>query len=129
MDIRIRYSETDQMGVCYYSNFFVWFEMGRTEYFRALNLPYTLFEEQGLFLPVGEAHCHYHKPVRYDDIITVKAWISKMRRSSFHFSYTITKKDEATIVADGYTVHVFVNRSMKPQAIPETVRNVVEVVS
>ncbi|MBU1863321.1 MAG: acyl-CoA thioesterase [Candidatus Omnitrophica bacterium] len=127
-DIRIRYAETDQMGVCYYGNYFVWFEVSRTEYFRELGFPYTEYEKKGIFLPVGEAYCRYHKSLKYDDLITVTVWISKLKRTSMQFSYIITKKGEKEPVAEGHTTHVFVNRDMKPCRIPEEIRKNITVV-
>ncbi len=129
LEIRIRYAETDQMGVCYYSNYLVWFEMGRTEYFRSLGLVYTEFEKKGLFLPVGEVYCRYHKPLRYDDLIVVRTWIKKIGRTSMQFAYKIMKKGESEIIAEGYTTHVFVNKDMKPCRIPNEIRENVQVVS
>ena len=128
LEIRIRYAETDQMGVCYYSNYLVWFEMSRTEYFRALGLVYTEFEKNGLFLPVGEAYCRYHKPLRYDELIIARTWVRKLGRTSMQFAYTIKKKGEDEIVAEGYTTHVFVNKDMKPCRIPQIIRDTVEVI-
>ena len=127
-DIRIRYAETDQMGVCYYGNYFVWFEVVRTEYFRAMNLTYIEYERAGIFLPVGEAYCRYHKPLAYDDLITIRAWISDMKRTSMQFSYKIFKKGEYDPVAEGFTTHIFVNKDMKPRRIPPEIREAVEVV-
>ena len=121
-DIRIRYAETDQMGVCYYANYFVWFESARTEYFRALGLPYTEYEKKGIFLPVGEAFCRYYKPLKYDDFITVKTWIPKLKQTSIQFSYEIRKKDDDILISEGHTKHIFVNENMKPQKIPNEIR-------
>jgi acyl-CoA thioester hydrolase len=127
-EIRIRYAETDQMGVSYYANHFIWFEESRTEYFRARGLLYTDFEKQGFFLPVVEAHCRYHAPTRYDDLIFVRTWISEIKRTSLRFSYEIRNKKNNELVSEGHTIHVFVNREFKPVRIPESITRSVEVV-
>ncbi len=129
LDIRIRYSETDQMGICYYSNYFIWYEMARTEYFRSLGFPYVRYEAEGIFLPVGEAYCRYYKPLRYDDLIIVKTWITALKRTSIKFAYRITKKGECESVAEGKTTHIFVDRNMKPCPIPPEIREKVEIVT
>jgi acyl-CoA thioester hydrolase len=121
-DIRIRYAETDQMGVSYYGNYFTWFEVGRTEYFRALGLPYTEYEAAGIFLPVGEAYCRYYRPVRYDQCITIRTWVSTLKQTSIAFTYTITEKGQKGKIAEGYTTHIFVDSKMKPQRIPADIR-------
>jgi acyl-CoA thioester hydrolase len=127
-EIRIRYAETDQMGVSYYANHFIWFEESRTEYFRALGILYTDLEAKGYFLPVLEAHCKYHSPTSYDDLIVVRTWISAVKKTSIRFSYEILNKKNGALVAEGYTVHVFANRSFKPVRIPEVIANTVEVI-
>ena len=125
-DIRIRYAETDQMGVCYYANYFTWFEIGRTEYFRALGLPYTHYEKRGILLPVGKAYCRYHKPIRYDDCITIRTWITHLKKASIRFAYSIRFKNSDQTVAQGYTTHIFADSSLKPCAIPDDIRDRVE---
>ena len=127
-EIRIRYAETDQMGVSYYSNYFIWFEESRTEYFRALGILYTDFEAQGLFLPVLEAHCRYHSPTRYDDLIIVRTWISELGKTSMLFDYIVRNKKDDSLVSEGYTVHVFINSAFKPVRIPELIVKTVQVI-
>ncbi|MDR3540582.1 MAG: thioesterase family protein [Desulfosporosinus sp.] len=109
---RVRYSETDQMGIVYHANYLVWFEVGRSELFRELNLPYTLFEEQGLGLAVIEASCRYRKPSRYDDELIVITEIDHMSARGASFSYCVYR--EETLLAEGKTVHVFVNKEGRP---------------
>lgn len=104
---RVRYAETDQMGIVYYANYLVWFEIGRSELFRAINLPYTQFEEQGLGLAVVEASCRYRKPSKYDDEIVVVTEIDRLTSRTANFSYRIYR--EETLLAEGNTVHVFIN--------------------
>jgi len=107
-NIRVRYSETDQMGIVYHANYLVWFEIGRSELFRELNLPYTQFEEQGLGLAVVEATCRYRKPCRYDDELSIITEIDHMTSRSATFSYRVYC--EESLLAEGKTVHVFINK-------------------
>ncbi len=120
--IRVRYAETDQMGVCYYGNYFVWFEVARTEFFRNIGLQYTDFERDGIYLPVRSASCDYRKPLRYDDEIIVRIFVKAVNRTSIEFYYEIYKKGVlSSVIASGNTVHVFVNEGMKPQRVPDII--------
>lgn len=109
--IRVRYAETDQMGIVYHSNYLIWFEVGRTELFRTLSLPYTIFEEQGLGLAVVEASCRYRQPARYDDELIIYTEVEKFSSRKVIFSYQIYR--EKTLLTEGKTVHVFINREGK----------------
>ena len=122
---RVRYAETDQMGISYYANYFIWFEAARTEYFREIGFVYSEFEKQGILLPVAEAHCRYLGPSSYDDLITVRTVVNQMRQSSVRFEYEVFKNGDSKPIATGYTVHVFSNRDLKPIRIPEVLRSVV----
>ena len=106
--LRVRYAETDQMGVVYHSNYLVWFEVGRSELFRGLNLPYTEFEKQGLGLAVVEANCRYRKPAHYDDELIIVTEMENMNSRSITFSYHLYR--EEILLAEGKTVHVFINK-------------------
>lgn len=132
---RVRYGETDRMGISYYANYLVWFEAARTEYFRSLGLVYTEFEKQSIFLPVAEAQCRYLAPSSYDDEITVRTVVSQMRQSSLRFEYQVFKNlstsdgKAAKPIATGYTVHVFSGPGLKPIRIPEVLKSQVELTS
>lgn len=106
--LRVRYAETDQMGIVYHSNYLIWFEVGRAELFRELNLPYTKFEEQGLGLAVVEASCKYRKPTHYDDELVIVTEIEDITSKKIIFSYKIYR--EETLLAEGETIHVFINK-------------------
>lgn len=106
--LRVRYAETDQMGIVYHSNYLIWFEVGRTELFRDLGLPYTVFEEQGLSLAVVEASCRYRKPAKYDDELVVGTHLEKFTSRIITFSYQVKKED--ILLTDGKTSHVFLNK-------------------
>jgi len=110
--LRVRYSETDRMGIVYHANYLVWFEVGRSELFRELNLPYTQFEEQGLGLAVIEASCRYRKPSQYDDELTIITEINNISSRAASFSYSVYR--EGTLLAEGKTVHVFINKEGRP---------------
>lgn len=126
-ETRVRYGETDRMGISYYANYLVWFEAARTEYFRALGFVYSEFEKRGVFLPVAEAYCRYSAPSSYDDLLTIRTIVSQVRQSSIRFEYRVLKNHGAEAVAAGYTVHVFVDRTMKPIRIPEELKSKVEI--
>ncbi|OGW89518.1 MAG: hypothetical protein A3A73_02490 [Omnitrophica bacterium RIFCSPLOWO2_01_FULL_50_24] len=127
--VRVRYGETDRMGVSYYANYLVWFESARTEYFRALGFVYSEFEQQGILLPVAEAHCRYFAPSTYDDLLTVRTSVAQMRQSSIRFEYQVFKEKNEKPIVTGYTVHVFSNSNLKPIRIPEPLRSKVELAS
>jgi len=110
--LRVRYSETDQMGIVYHANYLVWFEVGRSELFRELDLPYTQFEEQGLSLAVVEASCRYRKPSHYDDDLVIVTELDKITSRTASFSYLVYR--EETLLAEGRTVHVFINKEGRP---------------
>lgn len=110
-NLRVRYAETDQMGIVYHANYIVWFEVGRSALFRELNLPYTELEKQGVSLAVIEANCRYRQPAHYDDEITIITEVIKMSARGITFSYRILR--EETLLAEGKTLHVFVDKTGK----------------
>lgn len=121
MQIRVTYADTDQMGVAYYSNYLIWFEMARTEFFRAKGLVYKQLEDEAkIYLPVVESHCVYKAPVKYDDLITIKTWPNEMGRCRLTFEYEITK--DGKVATTGHTKHVFINADRKPVEIPARIR-------
>ena len=129
-EYRVRYSDTDKMAVSYYANYFLWFEAARTEYFRALGLPYTDCEKEGIYLPVVEAQARYYASSTYDDCIVVRTSVKLLRLSSIRFEYRVFPKGEdAKLIATGFTVHVFVNESMRPILAPARVRENVKTFS
>ena len=128
-EVRVRYAETDRMGVSYYANYFVWFEETRTEFFRALGLEYTSLEEKGIILPVLEAQCSYHAPTTYDDVLVITACVSSLKRSSVSFQYKVTRKSDGVLAASGSTTHTFADKDFKPIRIPDEVRKVAKVSS
>jgi acyl-CoA thioester hydrolase len=120
--VRVRYAETDQMGVVYYSNYFVWFEVGRTDLLRDSGLTYRELEAEGVSLPVIEAHCEYHRPARYDDdleILTTGGLLSPVR---VEFIYRIVKSQGGLELATGRTVHAVLDRDGRPCRLPARAR-------
>lgn len=115
--IRVRYAETDQMGVVYYANYIVWMEVGRVELCRKCGFNYRDMEAQdGVLLAVAETNCRYHAPARFDDEVVVKAWIEKADRRMVHFGYEM-RRDE-TLLATGFTKHIFLGRDFKQTKLP-----------
>lgn len=119
-EIRVRYQETDNMGVVYYANYLVWFEVARTEYFRALGLIYRKLEDKGIYLMVASATCNYKSPAKYDDIVRIQSWVPEIKNTSLKFEYKLSVGEK--LVATGESVHVFVNEAGKPTRIPEEVK-------
>ncbi len=120
--LRVRYAETDQMGVAYYANYFIWCEIGRVELLRQLGFEYKDMElEHNCHLPVVEASCRYKSPARYDDLITIETRVSGLRTSVIKFSYRLfASRDGAPeLLADAETVHVSVDRDMQKCPLPE----------
>lgn len=111
--IRVRYEETDQMGYAYYGNYFTWFEVGRTELFRDIDLPYTMLEKRGIRLPVTETECKYQSAARYDDTITVRTVIAKLTPARIQFNYQLVS-EEGKFIAHGSSGHAFVDCIGKP---------------
>jgi acyl-CoA thioester hydrolase len=122
--IRVRYAETDQMGVVYYANFFVWFEVGRVELLRQLGFHYKQMEiDDDCHIPVVEANCRYKSPARYDDHLLLETSVLTLRRSVIKFGYRLLRPESdgvpPTLLAEGETTHVTVNRSLRKVPLPQ----------
>ena len=118
--IRVRYVETDQMGVVYHSNFLIWFEVGRVELLRQLGFTYKEMErEDGCYIAVVDARCRYKAPARYDDQIVVRTHLKNVRDSLIHFGYEIVRESGATLLAEGETTHIVTDAQMNKRALPE----------
>jgi acyl-CoA thioester hydrolase len=122
--LRVRYAETDKMGVVYYANYLVWFEVARADLLRSLGWTYREMEIAGISLPVIEAHCQYLRPARYDDEIDVKTEGRMLSAVRMEFEYHVIRKTDQTIAAQGKTVHAAVDAAGKPCRLPERVRKV-----
>lgn len=118
--VRVRYAETDKMGVVYHSNHFIWFEVGRVELLRQLGFSYRDMEEQdGRFIAVVEAKCRYRAPARYDDEVVVRTELKNVRESVIHFGYELLRVDDGTLLAEGETTHIVTDADMKVAALTE----------
>jgi acyl-CoA thioester hydrolase len=125
-EVRVRYAETDQMGIVYYANYLVWFEVGRVELLRALGFSYSVLEtEHECILPVVEASCRYRSPARYDDRILIETRPALLRGSVLRFAYRIYRKsnqkgkERELLLAEGETTHVVCDDQMKKKPLPE----------
>mgnify|MGYP001364250058 CR=1 FL=1 len=124
---RVYYADTDHEGVVYYANYLRWFEMGRTEILRRYRFDYSDIEKRDLIVPVVEVKCIYKQSAKYNDIIIIKTTIENIGNSSIKFHYEIIRKNNNELLAEGYTVNVFVNtKTMKSTKIPEELRKSLE---
>jgi len=122
--VRVRYAETDKMGVVYYANYFVWFEVARTDLLRTLGWSYREMELSGVSLPVIEAHCEYARPARYDDEIEIRTTGRMLSPVRMEFNYEVRLTTDATVAATGRTTHASVDQSGRPCRMPERIREV-----
>jgi acyl-CoA thioester hydrolase len=121
--LRVRYAETDQMGVVYYANYLIWMELGRVELVRALGLHYKELEQtDGLYLAVIEATCRYLHPARYDEEIIVETEVLKSSTRVIEFGYLIRSVEPERVLAQGSTRHMWLNREWRPARLPERYR-------
>ena len=122
---RVIYGDTDNMGQAYYGNYFRWFEIGRSEMFRFLGLPYKTVEENGIFLPVAESYCKYATPAKYDDVLVIETSLDPKLKAGMKFDYKIFKEDGRTLIAEGYTKHPCVSREGKVVRPPQFLKDVI----
>lgn len=121
--LRVRYSETDRMGVVYHANYLVWFEIGRTEFCRSRGFSYRDMEENSnAFLVVAESYCRYKASAQYDDELIVRTHITELRRRSVRFGYEIVRPSDGQIIAEGETGHVVTDDQNRVRTLPETYR-------
>ena len=116
--IRVRYAETDQMGVVYYGNYFTWFEVGRVELCRQLGFEYKRMEaEDDSYIVVAEASCRYKRPARFDDLLTIRTQVKETQRRTIRFGYEIFNDGE--LIATGETLHVICDSKGRPKSLPD----------
>ena len=120
-EYRVIYGDSDPFDVVYYGNYFDFFERGRTELFRQLGFTYREMQDKGFFLPVSETYCRYHKSARYDDLLLIETSIAFIKRVSIRFDCKVYRKEPKTLLAEGYTVHAFVDREGKIRRAPKEV--------
>ena len=125
-EFRVRYSETDQMGVVYHTNYLVWCEIGRTDFIRASGLTYAELERRGVLLAVAEATIRYHAAARYDDLIRVDTTLAAVRSRAVTFDYVITNADTDERLSSARTVLVSLDRRGRPMTLPDEFRRQLE---
>jgi acyl-CoA thioester hydrolase len=123
-EIRVRYAETDAMGIVHHANFLVWFETGRSEFCRSRGFAYKDMEEQeNALMVVAEAYCRYKNPAYYDDILTIRTKVLEVRSRSVRFFYEVHRKSDDMLVAEGETQHVVTDRSQRVRTLPRVYRD------
>ena len=120
--VRVRYADTDKMGVAYYANYLVWFEVGRTEWLRAQGVSYRDIELDGIVLPVIEARCEFRLPLRYDDEAEIRTRAALVTPVRVQFHYTVVRHHDAAVSARGFTVHAATDMTGRPKRLPASVR-------
>ncbi len=127
--VRVRYAETDQMGVVYHANYLIWFEVGRVELIRALGIEYKRMEtEDDCHIVVADAHCRYHLSAEYDDVLRIRTRIAESRNRIIKFSYEVIRDADGKVVANGETTHVICGSNGRPKMLPEKYRSVFDLV-
>jgi acyl-CoA thioester hydrolase len=125
-EVRVRYAETDAQGVVYYANYFVWFEVARMSYLRAIGYDYATLERDGLGFVIAEATCRYDAPAHFDEKLVVRTSVGEIRNRSFVFEYEVYNKETGQLLATGRTVQVFIDEKGRPREIPPKLRAVLE---
>jgi acyl-CoA thioester hydrolase len=121
--VRVRYAETDQAGIVYYANYFVWFEVGRCEWLRCSGMTYRAVEESGILFPVIEACCEYRQPAHYDDDLEIRTRGRLLSPVRVQFDYEVVERESRTTSAVGRTVHVSTDRAGRPRRLPAPIRS------
>jgi acyl-CoA thioester hydrolase len=118
--VRVRYAETDKMGIVYYANYLIWFEIGRAEFCRARGFSYSDMEESDdAFLVVAEAYCRYKRPAYYDDELLIRTHITELRRRSLRFGYEVVRLKDGQVIAEGETGHVVTDSEGRVRSFPD----------
>jgi len=118
--IRVRYAETDQLGVVYHANHFIWFEVGRVEFLRQLGFSYRDMEKNdNCHIAVVDARCRYKAPARYDDEIIVRTYLKSIRESVIHFGYELLRTGDGILLAEGDTTHIVIDAMMNVTPLPK----------
>jgi acyl-CoA thioester hydrolase len=124
--LRVRYAETDAMGVVYHANYLVWFEVGRGDWFRALGQDYGKWEEEGYLLPVSEAYARYHAPAQYGDEVTVRTRLGEAKSRTVTMRYQVLSKKTGERLVAGWTKHVCADRSGRMRRLPAQMQQALE---
>jgi acyl-CoA thioester hydrolase len=122
-DVRVRYAETDQMGIAHHANYLIWFEAGRSDLCRARGFSYKEMEEHdSALMVVAESYVRYKSPAFYEDVLTIRTGLSEMRSRSIRFNYEIYRRSDETLIAEGETLHLVTDKNQKVRTIPEIYR-------
>jgi len=121
--VRVRYAETDQMGVVYYANYLIYFEIGRVEYMRERGVAYKEMEiHDDSYIVVAESHCRHLRPARYDDLLRIRTRVAEARRRTIRFAYEIVNSASGVLLATGETLHVVCDSKGRPKTLPQKYR-------
>ena len=121
--VRVRYAETDKMGVVYYANYLVWFEIGRTDWLRETGCTYRAMEDDGFQLPVVEAHCQYRHGARYDDELEIRTRAEGVSPVRIRFDYEVVRRVDGVVLANGHTVHATIGPNGRPARLPDRIKD------
>jgi len=128
--VRVRYAETDQMGVVYHANYLVWFEVGRVELMRALGFEYKRMEaEDDCRIVVADAHCRYHHSAVYDEVLRIRTRVAESRNRVVKFSYEVLRDVDGKVLANGETTHVICGRNGRPKMLPKKYHSIFNAVA
>ncbi len=123
-EIRVRYAETDQMGIVHHANYPIWFEAGRTDLCRAKGFSYKQMEEEGnALIVVAEIYCRFKSPAFYDDVLTIRTQVEEVRSRSLRFIYQVYRASDHAILCEGQTLHIVTDKNKKVRTMPEIYRN------
>ena len=121
-EVRVRYAETDQMGIVHHSNYLIWFEFARSEFCRSRGFSYLEMERDDAFMVVAESYCRYKAPAYYEDVLTIRANVADVRSRSIQFVYEVFRASDDTIIAEGETLHLVTDSEKRVKRIPEIYR-------
>lgn len=111
--IKVRYAETDQMGIVHHSNYLIWFEAGRTDFIKGSKISYTEMEQEGILIPLAESNCKYIVGAKYEDELIIKTWVKELTLVKVEFNYSVIREKDEKEIAKGSTLHVFVSKEFK----------------
>ncbi len=119
-EIRVRYAETDQMGIVHHANYLIWFEAGRSDLCRARGFSYKeMEEEESALMVVAESYCRYKAPAHYEDVLKVRTKVGEIRSRSLRFFYEVVRESDQTLIAEGETLHLVTDKDKKVRKLPE----------
>jgi acyl-CoA thioester hydrolase len=127
--VRVRYAETDAMGIVYHANYYVWFEVGRGDFMREYQMSYKQMEEIGVSLPVVETHCRYRVPACYDDLLTIRTAVKELSPAKVRFSYQVYRDQEGVLLAEGETLHAFTDKNKRPMNLKKNYSELYEILA